>query len=315
VLSKRLLAIMLLGLLLGLPAARARAQNAADSLARLNVEIWPDFDQPEVLVLLTGTLPADVTRPATVTLPVPEGARINAVARIDAQDRLVADLEYNTDTSGTVTLTTPDAEFRVEYYTPYETEGDQRTLAFEWQAAVSVAAMAISVQQPAAATAMTVSPAPQSVATGTYGLDYHALPIQDVPAGQNVSLTASYTMAEPQLSVDLVDTVAPAAPSASAAAGSASTAAGDDFNWPLALAVAGAALLAGAGGWLIASRQPGRRRVGRPRPVRPAATRRAAPSRSDPVPTAGAARFCHNCGAALEPGDRFCRECGTPVKP
>src|SRR5690606_4323832 len=52
-----------------LPSAAAQTPSAA--LASLAVELWPDYDRPAVLVLLTGALPASAPLPATVTIPVP----------------------------------------------------------------------------------------------------------------------------------------------------------------------------------------------------------------------------------------------------
>ena len=80
-----LAALLIMGLL---QAKNLSAQQPATVLEFLEVELWPDFDQPALLVLLSGALPADAPLPATITIPLPEAATINAVARIDAQGAL-----------------------------------------------------------------------------------------------------------------------------------------------------------------------------------------------------------------------------------
>ena len=55
------------------------AQDTVTTLDQLTADIWPDYDQPSVLVLLTGTLPDDVAYPATITVPIPDDATVNAV--------------------------------------------------------------------------------------------------------------------------------------------------------------------------------------------------------------------------------------------
>jgi hypothetical protein len=103
--------ILLLALL---PIAAARGQGPVTTLESLAIFIWPDYDRPSVLVLLTGTLAGDEPLPAVVTFPLPEDAQLNAVARIDSQERMIDDISYSTD-AGKLTLTTPDPRFQVEY--------------------------------------------------------------------------------------------------------------------------------------------------------------------------------------------------------
>ncbi|MFN2223112.1 MAG: hypothetical protein ACK2UH_11195, partial [Candidatus Promineifilaceae bacterium] len=86
----------------------AQAQSPVNELAILEIELWPDFDQPELLVLLTGTLADDVPTPARVTLPLPEEASVNAVAHVNVGS---GDLEnvsdVDSDTPGQLAFTTP----------------------------------------------------------------------------------------------------------------------------------------------------------------------------------------------------------------
>ena len=71
--------LLLLLLLVALPVA---AQTEVTQLDTLTVELWPDYDRPAMLVILTGTLPESAALPATVTIPLPPEAEINAVARL-----------------------------------------------------------------------------------------------------------------------------------------------------------------------------------------------------------------------------------------
>ena len=87
----RLLTLLLLLLFAALPVA---AQTEVTQLDTLTVELWPDYDRPAMLVILTGTLPESATLPATVTIPLPAGAEINAVARFNDVDVLVTDVEW-----------------------------------------------------------------------------------------------------------------------------------------------------------------------------------------------------------------------------
>jgi hypothetical protein len=135
---KRKLFILLIFFIL-IPIAPGFAQNPVSVIDALDIEIWPDYDKPSVLVLLTGTLPGDTRLPASVTLPLPEAARLNAVARIDRKDgNMKDDILSSTDPSGRLTFITPDLRFRVEYYLPYTVNKTQRSFDYTWLAAVSV---------------------------------------------------------------------------------------------------------------------------------------------------------------------------------
>src|SRR5690606_36738597 len=115
---------------------RLQAQSPAETIANLTVDLWPDYDRPGVLVLLTGMLSEDTPLPAILTVPLPAGATLNAVARISSENVMVDDIDYTVTESG-VALITPDRRFRIEYYAPYETVGGERRYHFTWEADVA----------------------------------------------------------------------------------------------------------------------------------------------------------------------------------
>ena len=74
------------------------AQDKVTTIDSLAVEIWPDYDRASVLVLLTGTLPADTKLPAPITLLFPAAAQLNAVARVDGSDGEMKDMVPSVET-------------------------------------------------------------------------------------------------------------------------------------------------------------------------------------------------------------------------
>jgi hypothetical protein len=193
--------LLLLLLLAGSPIPNARAQSATDSISSLYVSLWPDFDRRSVLVILTGTLPADASLPADVTLPFPDNGELNAVARVDVDDRMIDDIEFSRS-PGTIELTTPDPRFRVEYYFPYSVDGKQRAFDFAWSASVSVEQLNVAVQEPIGANALVMVPSAVDMVAGQHGMTNHLLESQPVPAGQTFAVQVSYEMLAPHLSVE-----------------------------------------------------------------------------------------------------------------
>jgi hypothetical protein len=300
-----LMLFLILSLVL-IPAAQA--QSPAGALDTLEVELWPDFDRPAVLVLLTGTLADDIPTPATVTVPLPDEATINAVAHVNVESGQMENIS-DTDTGepGLITFTTPSPTFRLEYYLPYSVDGGRRDFTFNWSSDMAVDEVLTTVQQPAEASDFSLSPASDRPTTGRDGLLYHPLAARALPAGESYSVTASYNLDGDQLTADALGAqqapVEGPLPIVSDAAPDESS----DFNWPLVAIVAGGLIIIAAVAWfLYSNNQSGRKRTPRPRPVRSA--KKSATSSATQV------QFCHNCGQPVDVEDRFCRECGAAVK-
>jgi len=295
--------LLLLFLLLALPSVSlTMAQEPAPTLDSLYVAFWPDYDQPDVLVLLTGTLAADATLPAEVTIPIPPDADINAVARIDS-DLGMADVEYQVN-GDSVTFLTPDEQFRLEFYVPYEDDGEWRTFDYVWNADLDVQELAAEIQQPLNAKSMTSQPAASNIIPNTSdGLTYHGLPTQSVPAGTPFEMSFRYNITSPGLTVG--------EPSLSEAntlpLSNSVVEPSSGNNWLLVLAGVGVFLVAVAGTWLVTTRINSNNNNRRSRKSRK-------PRKPSPKDRSTPAQFCHNCGVQAEKGDQFCRNCGTQLK-
>ncbi|HIP70882.1 MAG TPA: zinc-ribbon domain-containing protein [Anaerolineae bacterium] len=300
---KQKLTLLVLALLLFTPSL-ALAQTEPPTIEQMTIEIWPDFDQPAVLVLITGFFAEGTPNPTEVTLPLPNGANIHVVA-VFTEDNVLTDqgVEYTTG-DNTVTFSTPGTGFRLEYYVPYETLGNQRSFNYTWLADMPTNELTLMVQEPFAATGLTMNPTAVNV-TEEKGLTYHSLPPQPVPAGTPFSVDVTYTMSSPQLTVDsqVPEDTAVINPEPVPPPTTSATSFLDTINWPLALAGAGLLLIIAAVAWQIASSRSRKKRPVKPR-------RQAAPAKRAKT----AAKYCHECGQPLQPGDKFCRECGTAVK-
>lgn len=296
--------LILLLLLLFLPTTFVQGQTAV-TLESLKVELWPDYDQQAVLVLLTGTLPANTPLPVTLTVPLPAGADFNVAARITPDDVMTDQGMAPTVAGDQVTFPLTESRFRVEYYQPYTASDTQRSFTFSWQSdSITVDQLSVTLQQPLAATDVTIVPAPNNVSEGQDGLTYHVLPDQAVAAGDTYSAEITYTMSAPMLTVNFLeeDTVTgedlPVLDAVPVESGG--------FDWQLLLISLGVLILVGVGIWyFLGSRAATSRRPAKPKPQRPAKQH---PARQTAV------NFCHQCGESLTPGDKFCRNCGTAVK-
>lgn len=302
ILKSRIAAIFLL-LLLFAPA-NVLAQSAL-VLPEVEVDLWPEYDDPGMLVIYRISLPAEVSLPHEVKLRLPSAAgKPNAVAARQPDGSLV-NLTYEQQPNGEwslLTLMALTTELQVEYYDPnLQKASAQRSYRYQWPGDYGVGNFSIQIQQPVGASGMTISP--DNVTQGVQGQDgltYYTKNIGQVPAGMPFDLQIGYTKAGDELSVSSqqVESVRPIEP---APAGMP--------NWlPWLLGIFGVGLIAGSIFWYVRSNQMERK----PQPARarhkPAAQKAPAEAaRSGPV-------YCSQCGKRAMEGDRFCRTCGAELR-
>ncbi|HKI86381.1 MAG TPA: hypothetical protein VKA53_06525, partial [Thermoanaerobaculia bacterium] len=106
-------------ILLGLPslAPAAPLQEAEEpAIEHLQVSLWPEYDRPDVLVMLDGEIGSEAGLPATLSLPIPAGVTPHAVAWRDASGLKVANYTLSTRNSRElVRMTLPQRGFHLEY--------------------------------------------------------------------------------------------------------------------------------------------------------------------------------------------------------
>jgi zinc-ribbon domain len=281
-------------------APRAFAQNAQtdDRLASLNIAVWPEYDQPLVLVQYDGELAAKDPLPRDISLLVPTGAQINAAAYVASNgDYLNTDAPKTQDQGDGFTLVTfslPATKFHLEYYYDALKGSPDKTMEFAYKAAEAADNVQLEIQQPLKAENFTTDPAAPIQTTDAHQFIYHVFNYATLNAGQVQRIKVSYTKSDPNPSIANLPTPAPASTQTSSAAGPSIPLV------PAALVASGVALLAlGGFAWWSRNRQV---------PVLveapEAGTRRKRGA-------GGLGGFCSQCGRALAADDNFCPRCGT----
>lgn len=297
------------GLLFLLPIAMTLTGLAEPALAqtgleieRLQVDLWPEYDRADMLVIYRGTLPADTPLPATLSLRLP--ARVGepfAVAYDDGSGNLLQ-ADYSTATTDeglVVTLESPALNFQIEYYDRLIRTGEERSYSFVWPGDYAVGELSLVFAPPPDASEIrsepTLSPFQSDGDSFTYGGTFGSL-----AAGQESRLTVSYRGGTVGVAV--------------AAPGPTSD---ESNNTPLVIgaAIALVSLVIGGGALLWYNRRP------RPQPTRASLPQRRGgrgkgrtPRRTAAQEQTAPAGFCTHCGNPLRVDDRFCGQCGKPVK-
>ena len=288
------------------PLTLASAQGEV-KLSSMEVDLWPEYDRPSVLVIYRITLPSTTTLPVDLSFRIPAAAGdpfAVAVRQMTTEGEAgLFNIPYERQVVGdwgVISLTATAPELRLEYYDPgLVKEGTARQFEYRWPGDYAVDALKIQVQQPLGASDMSISPASGQGVTGDDGLVYYNKEVGALTAAQTFGLTINYKKSND----DLTATNMPVQPSAPVSVTP------ERSNLlvllPWALGGLGVALIVGGVVWYLQSgkgKEDERlRRRHRPAPVKESES-------------TGGYVYCHQCGKRAGPGDRFCRACGAKLR-
>ena len=285
-----------------------QAAGNSVTISKLEVNIWPEYDRPETLVIYRITLSSDTKLPAQISLRIPRAAGSPYSVAIKDLDGLLYDLEYTLVSEGDwdrIDLITPGSELQVEYYDPgIQIDGLQHTVNFRWFGDYPIQDLTVIVQQPRGAYNLSISP---DLGTGTTNPDdnlvYYKSSLGPLDAGTPFNLTLKYDKADNSLSATLVSVKPsgqfPVKQTLSSQASSLLNLILHDRG----LLLTGILILSWLVLFLLALWLAGSHLFDRfkrkPKPVEHEEENESSP----PV-------YCPQCGKKAHPGDVYCRVCG-----
>lgn len=277
-----------------------------DRITQLDIAVWPEFDDPRVLVQYDGTLGAQDNYPREISFLIPATAQLTATAYQDEQKQFlntdpatVADAGNNLKR---VTFKTPKPNFHLEYYDDAIQGKTDKTLDFAYTAVLPADAVQVQIQQPLKSENFKTTPAAALISDGMHGFKYHIFNYPGVAANQDLKLQIAYTKTDPSPSMQSVvppDTSKQTAPQTGAADASA------PLSTQQMLILVGAAVALALGLlalWMWYSRRQPRLAL---------AGGGGGNNSKRPERATG---FCSQCGSGLHAGDNFCPKCGAKRK-
>ena len=289
--------ILTMGILFVLPVMVSAQGNL--TLASVSVQLWPEYDQPSMLVITDFEVDADTQFPASVTFQIPQDANLIAVAAYDASGSLV-NAVFDGPNAGSewqsFTITLNSAAARFEYYQPITFNGDQRVFSYLWNGAYTVNEFSIRVLEPLDTTSLTTIPNLASVEQQD-GLKYFRGEPVKLSADEQFTLNLDYKKSSNTL-ITSSQGVQPAAPV--------------DENTPGRVSLSNYLpyLLGGLGVVMIIGGFAYYWQAGRGSSKK---SRRRARSNSDGEQN-DEDSYCPQCGVRAKSGDRFCRVCGGRIR-
>ena len=146
------------------PAAPAvtEAEPPADlRITRLQLSIWPEYDDPRVLLIVRGELAPGVAYPTQVTLPVPKDAELIGAGMISELGELLLHPHrvIPGDASDSLEITLPSPGFFAElYFDPFETSGDAKRFGYTFEAPHPINQFDVDIQKPYTASEFSTEP-------------------------------------------------------------------------------------------------------------------------------------------------------------
>jgi hypothetical protein len=294
---KWLIFILLFGLLIS--PSRAGAQGTV-KLDLMNIELWPEYDKPSMLVINQFVVAKDTPLPASVTLRFPKEGNLVAVA-VETTDGLYnknfdPPAEQGDWQAVTVKVESYDPH-RIEYYQPLTRDGNKRHFKYQWFGDYYAKEFAVSILVPADSTELITSPILQNTQATADGRGITGTVVKnDLRMGNSFQFELEYQRTSDALTdSSQADQIQPAEPVGPDTAGRVSIA-----NLPWVIGGFGLALIGIA---LFSYWRTTQSSESKPR------------RRHHRVEEEGDGQaYCHECGARANPGDRFCRTCGSRLR-
>ena len=293
-----------------------RTVNAADpiTLDSVEVDLWPEYDQPNMLVIYHINIASDVTLPVEMSLHIP--ARVGDPAHVATRqpDGVLYNTPFTRTVLGdwsTVTFSTESREIQFEYYDPaLNKNGSDRSFTYEWQGEYKVKSLSFQIQQPIDSNNMQITPNFVSTVSGDGGITYYEYVAGAVPAGTKFSLSLKYQKSDDALTAAGMQ-VQPSSPITPQTTGRAPS-----LNYVIAWTLGGLGiiLLVGGGIWYWRSGRTDSSKQVRKRHLRINPRNLFLRKKEAATTISPDGDYCHQCGNRARSGDIFCRVCGTRLR-
>lgn len=270
------------------------------SLYSVNVQLWPEYDQPSMLVIVDFKVAPMTPLPVDLTFRLPSDANLIAVAYQDESGNLFnATFEAPSGNENWQTFKMTIEQnviYRFEYYQPLMFKGSERSFSYSWNQLYAVKKFSVNVLEPMDVITFSMRP-DYKVKESVNGLVVYTSEEVKVDARQQYTLDLQYEKTSLTLTNPQQQQVQPAGPLDESTPGRVS------LNNFLPYVIGGFGLLFVVVGAVYYWR------IGRTSFKR--ARRRRNVNVEEDENKTGA--YCASCGTRAKTGDKFCRTCGAKL--
>jgi len=186
-------------------AAEEPNSDSVLSIGRMKIAIWPEYDDPGVLVIYDGRFAEASRFPLKTSFFIPKGAVISDACSLSPKGQHFCQL-YKTTNRGEfdeVRLFLPFPNFYLSFHTyPYNRKSAQR--AFDYQVKINhkIEKLQLDIQQPLRSSLFTINPGSKNVSI-IKDFNHFKYDFNQVASGENKSLKITYSKKDRLPSVDI----------------------------------------------------------------------------------------------------------------
>ncbi len=146
------------------PDAVAQAGNEPGGFKNVELSIYPEYDDPRLLVMLEGQI-VGAQPPAKVRFLVPSAAEMYSAGSMDAQGRYSGGPPARKPSAiagwDEISYEVKTDTFRMEYYDPIIKGAPDKTIAYEFRTLYPISGLSVIVQEPRNSSTYSVQPTGQ----------------------------------------------------------------------------------------------------------------------------------------------------------
>jgi len=183
------------------------------SIGRMRVAIWPEYDDPNVLVIYDGRFDEGLRFPIKTSFLVPKGSIISDACSLSHEGQHFCQL-YKTFDKGAydeVQLLLPYPNFYLSFHAPAFSEtGRHRKFAYPIKANHPIKLMEVDIQQPLRSDAFNITPTGSTstshatpVTTKAKGFNHFSYKLENIDKGAVNIFTIDYIKDDQKPSVDI----------------------------------------------------------------------------------------------------------------
>lgn len=189
-------------------AAQGAGQALEDeglSIGRMRVSIWPEHDDPGVLVVYDGRFADDSRFPTTTTFFIPKDAVINDACSLSPGGQHFCQLYEIVagDTMDEVIVSLPFSNFYLGIHTPpLDVTSERRGIDFTIRTNHPIASLEIDIEQPLRSVGFTISPSGGEPSEKN-GFKHFRYTLENIAKGEERVFRIGYVKTDPTPSVDI----------------------------------------------------------------------------------------------------------------
>ncbi len=173
------------------------------SIGRMNIKIWPEYDDPGVLVIYDGRFSDATVFPAEAGFLIPKGSVVSDACSVSPRGEHFCQLYTVSAYDGfdRITLTLPYPNFYLSFHTPPLEGAGRKSFTYTIKTLYPVDTMEVDIQQPLRAREFTVSPPGEP--TLRNGFTHLVYQIEALKGGESIKFNISYFKEDAKPSVDI----------------------------------------------------------------------------------------------------------------